>query len=61
VVTKHRRKARCVLQTHEFGWEVRLFVGTQADVVQSQVYRTQDEVLTTGEQWKAAMIEKGWR
>jgi hypothetical protein len=23
--------------------------------------RTQDEVLTTGEGWKAAMIEKGWR
>jgi hypothetical protein len=22
--------------------------------------RDQEEVLTTGEQWKAAMIEKGW-
>ena len=58
VVTMNRRKARCVLQTHQFGWEVRLFVGTQADVVRSQVCRTQDEALTTGEQWKAAMIEK---
>jgi hypothetical protein len=26
----------------------------------SQVCRTQDEVLDTTEQWKAAMIEKGW-
>jgi hypothetical protein len=25
-----------------------------------QVCRTQDEVFSTGEQWKAAMIEKGW-
>jgi hypothetical protein len=23
--------------------------------------RSQDEVFSTGEQWKAAMIEKGWR
>ena len=38
-----------------------LYVGRQLEVVQSQVCRTQDEVLTTGEQWKAAMIEKGWQ
>jgi hypothetical protein len=37
-----------------------LFVGAQAEVVQTQVCRSQDGVLTTGEQWKAAMIEKGW-
>jgi hypothetical protein len=37
-----------------------LFVGRQSDIVRSQVCRTQDEVLTTGEQWKAAMIDKGW-
>ena len=30
-------------------------------VVQTQVCRTQDDVLTTGEQWKAAMVEKGWQ
>jgi hypothetical protein len=26
----------------------------------SGVPRSQDEVLTTGEQWKAAMMDKGW-
>jgi hypothetical protein len=28
--------------------------------VQTQVCRSQEDVLTTGEQWKAAMNEKGW-
>lgn len=60
VLTKNNRQARCVLQTHQFGWEVRLFVGAQLEVVQSQVCRTQDDVLATGEQWKAAMLAKGW-
>jgi hypothetical protein len=59
IPTKGKRKARCVLQTHQFGWEVRLFVGSKLEVVQSQVCRTQDEVLTTGEQWKAAMKRAG--
>ena len=43
-LTKQNRTARAVIYTHLFGWEVRLFIGTQADVVQSQVCRTQDEV-----------------
>jgi hypothetical protein len=30
------------------------------EVVQTQVCRSKDEVLTTGEQWKGAMIKKGW-
>ena len=59
-LTKNKRKTRCVLQTHPLGWELRLFVNSQLDIVQSHVCRTQDEVLTTGEQWKTAMVEKGW-
>jgi hypothetical protein len=39
---------------------VRLLVGTQLEAVQTQVCRSQEEVFTTGEQWKAAMMEKGW-
>lgn len=35
-------------------------IGRQLEVVQSQVCRTQDEVLATGETWKAALLEKGW-
>lgn len=60
ILTKNRRQARCLLRTHQFGWELRLFVGTQQELVQSQVCRAQEEVLSTGEQWKAAMGEKGW-
>lgn len=60
IVKKNRREATCKLRTHQFGWELLLFIGAQAEVVQSQVCRSQDEVLDTSEQWKAAMIEKGW-
>jgi len=60
ILKKNRREATCKLRSHQFGWELRLFIGSQDDVVQTQVCRSQDEVLTTGEQWKAAMIEKGW-
>jgi hypothetical protein len=60
IITKNKRTARCALLTHQFGWEVRLYVGSQTEIVQSQICRSEDEVLTTGEQWKAAMIEKDW-
>lgn len=60
ILHKHRRKAQCQLLSHQFGWELRLLVGSQLEIVQTQVCRTQDDVLTTGEQWKAAMMAKGW-
>ena len=58
---KNRREARAALFTHPVGWEVRLLTGAQLEVVQTQVCRDQEEVLTMGEQWKNAMIEKEWR
>jgi hypothetical protein len=30
------------------------------DLLRSQVCRSSEEILNTHEQWKAAMIEKGW-
>jgi hypothetical protein len=60
ILKKNGRESTCKLRSHQFGWELLLFVGQQLEVVQSQVCRSQDEVLTTGEQWKAAMIENGW-
>jgi hypothetical protein len=60
ILKKNGREATCKLRTHQLGWELLLFIGDQAEVVQTQVCRSQDEVLTTGEQWKAAMGEKGW-
>jgi hypothetical protein len=41
------------------GWELRLTGG--ATLLQSQVCRTQDDVLGVGEAWKTAMIDKAWR
>ena len=38
-------------------WELRLIT---TDLLRSQVCRSTDEVLTTHEQWNAAMREKGW-
>jgi hypothetical protein len=61
ILKKNGREATCKLRSHQFGWELLLFVGQQLEVVQSQVCRSQDDVLTTGEQWKAAMIVKGCR
>jgi len=61
MVRKNQVEARCVLRSHQFGWEVCLQVGLNRDFLQTKVCRTQDEVFTTGEEWKAAMIEKGWQ
>lgn len=44
--------------THPLGWELRLEVA--GSLHRSQVCRSQDEALDTSEQWKTAMIEKGW-
>jgi hypothetical protein len=60
ILKKNGREATCKLRSHQFGWELLLFVGRQLEVTQSKVCRSQDEVLSTGEQWKSAMIEKGW-
>jgi hypothetical protein len=60
VLHKNRREAKAVLFTHQLGWEVRLLVGAQPEVVQTQVCRTQEEVLTTAEDWRTALTEKGW-
>ena len=45
---KNRREARAALFTHQLGWEVRLLVGSQLEVVQTQVCRDQEEVLSDG-------------
>jgi hypothetical protein len=51
-------EAACRLVTHQLGWEVQLEVA--GSLQRSHVCRSQDEVLDTSEQWKAAMVEKGW-
>jgi hypothetical protein len=57
-VTKNRRKARAVIFSNQFGREVRLLVGSQEELVSSQVCRTQEEGPATGEQWETAMRKR---
>jgi len=40
------------------GWELKLVIG--GELIASQVCRNSEQVLTTSEQWKKAMIEKAW-
>lgn len=60
MVRKNGVEARCVLRSHQSGWELCLQMGLNRDFMQTKVCSRQEDVLTTGEQWKAAMIEKGW-
>jgi hypothetical protein len=61
IVKKNRRQAKCLICSHQLGWELRPVIGSQLEIVQTQVCRSQEDVLTTGEQWKAGMLENGWR
>jgi hypothetical protein len=54
---KGNKVARCVLVTHPLGREPRLMT---PDLLRSQVCRSSDEILKTNEQWKTAMLTKGW-
>jgi hypothetical protein len=40
ILKKNRREATCKLRSHQFGWELRLFIGSQNDVVQTHVCRS---------------------
>jgi hypothetical protein len=55
----HVREARCELRAHELGWELFLIVGAD-QLRRSQVCRSSDELLTTSETWKAALVDCGW-
>lgn len=57
ILRKGDKVARCILASHELGWELRLMTH---DLLRSQVCRTSDEVLRTHEEWKTALIAKGW-
>ena len=53
------RQAVCELWSHQFGWELRLVIDG-GELTRSQVCRSNDEILDTQEQWKSAMVGKGW-
>jgi hypothetical protein len=56
---KGRKVARCVVWPHQFGWELRLTAALE--LLQTHVCRSETELIETQEQWKAAMLEKGWQ
>ena len=60
-VAKTGRTVRCQISTHVLGWEVRLIGASPDGFEWTQVCRSDDEVLTTCEQWKAAMQATGWQ
>ncbi len=55
---KAQPRAVCRMFTHVFGHELRLEVKKQ--LVESQVCRTDEEVLACQERWRAALEAKGW-
>jgi len=57
-LTKGNKVARCILYSHLFGHELKLVVGEE--LLRSQVCRSGEQILTTHEEWKAAMVAKGW-
>jgi hypothetical protein len=56
---KGNRLARCALQTHPLGLELRLIAGSE--LLQSRLCRRQDDVLNTCERWKAPKQPEGRR
>ena len=51
-------EAVCHLTTHVLGWELRLDIA--GSLHRSQVCRAHKEVIQLSDQWKAAMMDKGW-
>ena len=54
---KRGKVARLVLLTHQLGWELRV---DSADLLLTQVCRSDRDIEDVSTAWKAAMIEKGW-
>jgi len=44
--------------SNQLGWHLRL--EANGERIASQVCRNNEQVRTTHEQWKKAMVEKGW-
>lgn len=56
---KGQRRAVCRMFSHVFGHELRLEVSRE--LVASQVCRSDEEILSCQESWRAGLEAKGWR
>lgn len=59
-LAKDRRTAVCEVWSHVLGFELRLHIAGD-DLPRTQVCRSQDELITTQEQWRASLESAGWR
>ena len=57
-LSKLAQTATCELWTHWSGFELRLLSG--AELLRSEVCRSQEQLVRLEQEWRAAMIEKGW-
>ena len=55
---KGQPRAICRMFSHQLGHELRLEVKKQ--LVESQVCRTDEDILSCQERWRAALEAKGW-
>jgi hypothetical protein len=56
--TRKDHTLRVQVRTHPLGWELLAFVGLEMH--RSVVARTEPDVITTSDTWKAEAVEKGW-
>jgi hypothetical protein len=57
-LTKSNKTTTCEVWSHVLGFELRALVS--AELVQSQVCKSQDEMIRVQEEWRAAFEAKGW-
>ena len=57
-MTRDALTLRCALSTHSLGWELRLTAGKSFS--RSQVCKSQADVFSTAEAWRAEATTKGW-
>ena len=53
------QRAVCRMFTHQFGHELRLEV--KGNLLESNVCRTDDDVISQQQRWRRALQLKGWR
>jgi hypothetical protein len=51
-------RARCVLWSHQFGWELRLTVNNS--LIRSQVCRQADHATSAADEWERIMRSDAW-
>lgn len=59
LLRKNQHCAVCEVWTHWAGWELKVLVDG-GDPVQTKVCRSETDVLTTRDEWRAKLVAAGW-